>query len=153
MAEGCVVLHDFPADGFNIDHVIVAPNAVFAVETKSRKKPGEKGRDSARVDYDGKELRFPGWVETEPLEQARRQARWLASFLASGAGDTVPVIPVLAFPGWYVEMAQEARGADVIVNNCRNPGFLLKLRSGAGLDASLQRRVVHALTERYAGAD
>ncbi|HZF98159.1 MAG TPA: nuclease-related domain-containing protein [Pseudoxanthomonas sp.] len=56
MAEGCIVFHDFPADGFNIDHIVVAPNAVFAIETNSRKKG--KGRDSAKVVYDGRSLSY-----------------------------------------------------------------------------------------------
>ena len=149
MAEGCMVFHDFPADGFNIDHVIVAPNAVFAVETKSRKKPKDKGRESAKVVYDGRTLRFPEHTETAPIEQALRQAQWLAKFLAKGAGDPVPVIPVLALPGWFVELTKEGGRAEVIVNNSRAPLFLLKLRSSSPMDASLFRRVGHALTERY----
>lgn len=149
MAEGCMVFHDFPADGFNIDHVIVAPNAVFAVETKSRKKPKDKGRESAKVVYDGRTLRFPEHTETAPIEQALRQAQWLAKFLAKGAGDPVPVIPVLALPGWFVELTKEGSRAEVIVNNSRAPLFLLKLRASSPMDASLFRRVGHALTERY----
>lgn len=150
MAEGCMVFHDFPADGFNIDHIVVAPNAVFAIETKSRKKPKDKGRESAKVIYDGRMLRFPEHPETAPVEQARRQAQWLGKFLAQGAGDPVPVIPVLALPGWYIELTKEGSYADVIVNNCRNPLFLLKLRpQGGAMSPSLHKRVGHALTERY----
>lgn len=31
----CVVAHDLPCEGFNIDHIVIAPRAVYAVETKS----------------------------------------------------------------------------------------------------------------------
>jgi hypothetical protein len=150
MAEGCMVFHDFPADGFNIDHIVVAPNAVFAIETKSRKKPEEKGRDAARVVYDGQVLRFPDHQDKASLEQARRQGQWLAKFLAQGAGDPVPVIAMVALPGWFVELTREGSKADVIVNNSRNPLFLLKLRApGNAMTPSLFKRVGHALTERY----
>ena len=79
-AGGCLVLHDLPAEKFNIDHVVLGTSAVFMLETKSRQKPGS-GKASAQVSYDGKGLQFPGWAETKPLEQARAQARWLADCL------------------------------------------------------------------------
>jgi hypothetical protein len=157
MADGCMVFHDFPADGFNIDHIVVAPNAVFAIETKSRKKG--KGRDSAKVTYNGRSLTYPQAgeskpVETKPIEQALRQAQWLTNFLSKAAGDPVTVIPVLALPGWFVELSKEGSRAEVIVNNCRSPGFLLKLaRAPVAMDGSLFRRIGHALTERYPKGD
>ncbi len=64
MLEGCRVYHDFPADKFNIDHVVVSSKGVFAVETKGRAKPDKKmGSAGATVVYDGQVLRFPGWCE------------------------------------------------------------------------------------------
>jgi len=39
MLDGYRVYHDFPADKFNIDHIVVGPPGVFAVETKARSKP------------------------------------------------------------------------------------------------------------------
>ena len=103
IAEGGLVFHDFPADRFNIDHIVVGRSAVFAIETKSRRKPEDKGREAARVKYDGKKLVFPTHVETKPIEQAQYQAEWLTKFLATGAGESVRVIPVVALPGWFVE--------------------------------------------------
>ena len=151
LGEGCVVFHDFPGDGFNIDHIVVAPNAVFAVETKSRRKPAKGGKDSARVAYDGKTLRFPDHVETRCVEQAQRQAHWLAQWLGSATGQPVPVIPVLALPGWFIEPPRE--WPQVIVSNLRSPLFLTKLRAPLPMDATLVRRVAHALAERYPKAD
>lgn len=153
IAEGCMVFHDFPADKFNIDHIVIGPSAVFAIETKSRKKPSDGGRGAARVGYDGKLLKFPTHGETQPIEQARRQAKWLEQFLASGAGDPVKVIPVVALPGWYVELSKEGSRGDVIVNNCRNPAFILSPGFGPPLEASLRKRIAHALTERYPRAE
>ena len=39
LANGGRLLHDIQAPGFNIDHVVVSPGGVFAVETKHRLKP------------------------------------------------------------------------------------------------------------------
>mgnify|MGYP000447730379 CR=1 FL=1 len=35
--DGCRIFHDVPAAAFNLDHVIVGPTGVFALETKTRR--------------------------------------------------------------------------------------------------------------------
>jgi hypothetical protein len=149
LAEGCIVFHDFPADGFNIDHIVVAPQAVYAVETKARRKPAAGGKASARVTYDGRGLTFPTHRETRPVEQAKAQADWLRRFLASAVGEPVRVVPVLALPGWFVELDRDGSRADVIVNNLRNPQFLLRRAAGSDEDPTRRQRIAHALAERY----
>ncbi|MBE7424582.1 MAG: NERD domain-containing protein [Ideonella sp.] len=42
--RGAAVFHDVPAEGFNIDHVVVATQGVFAVETKGFSKPQPQRR-------------------------------------------------------------------------------------------------------------
>lgn len=147
MAEGMAIFHDFPADKFNIDHVVIGRSAVFAVETKSRKKPEVKGRDSAKLSYDGKRLRFPNHFETKPLEQAAAQAQWLQRFLTSGVGEPVRVIPVVALPGWYVE--NKAQRPEVLVSNCHNPAFMAASSFGPDFDGTMRKRITHVLVERY----
>jgi hypothetical protein len=153
IADGGLVFHDFPADRFNIDHIVVGRSAVFAIETKSRRKPEAKGRESARVIYDGKKLEFPNHVTTKPIEQARFQAEWLAKFLASGAGETVRVIPVVALPGWFVERTSKELRPDVIATNCYNSKFMMSDNFGAPISDSLRRRIAHALFEKYPSLD
>lgn len=34
--QGYKVLHDIPADEFNLDHVVVAPYGVYLIETKTK---------------------------------------------------------------------------------------------------------------------
>ena len=147
MADGMAIFHDFPADKFNIDHVVIGRGAVFAIETKSRKKPAEKGQKSSKVVYDGSLLRFPNHSETKPLEQATAQAKWLQKFLASGVGESVRVIPVVALPGWYVE--NKAQRPEVLVSNCHNPGFMAASSFGPDLDSAMRKRIAHVLVERY----
>lgn len=149
--EGLLVFHDLPADGFNIDHVVVGKSVVFAIETKSRKKPATTGKASARVRYDGKTLRFPEHVETKPLEQAAHQARWLAEFLTGATGNPVRVIPVLALPGWYVELTASlpTTSNDVRVVNPKAVSFMRTVNFGPRVDDDQRRRIAWALTKRY----
>lgn len=46
MFNGFHIFHDLPADGFNIDHIVVGSTGVFAVETKARSKPDSGNRKS-----------------------------------------------------------------------------------------------------------
>jgi hypothetical protein len=149
--DGLMLFHDLPAEGFNIDHVVVGHSVVFAVETKSRKKPAKGGKDSARVRYDGKALSFPEHVETKPLEQAARQARWLAEFLTGATGNPVRVIPVLALPGWYVELKASlpTSSNDVRVVNPKAASFMRTVNFGPRFEDDQRRRIAWALTKRY----
>jgi hypothetical protein len=66
MLHGYHVYHDFVADKFNIDHLVVGPAGVFAVETKARAKPTSNNRkEDAHVSYDGRCLHFPKWKESQ----------------------------------------------------------------------------------------
>lgn len=149
MTQGCLVYHDIPAEKFNLDHVVIGPNAVYMVETKSRKKPAGKGKDNAAVHYDGTGLRFPDHATKQPIEQARHEARWLADYLRGAAGESVPVIPVVALPGWYVTLAKDAARSDVTVINPKMHSVFLDTRRGPPISSSLRNRIAHALTQRY----
>jgi hypothetical protein len=142
MTKGFRVYHDFPADGFNIDHVVIGPTGVFAVETKGRSKPDTgDGRADARVVYDGKSLAFPHWRESKPIEQARRQSQWLGKWLSSAIGDSVCVIPVVAIPGWFIEATGKS---DVLVFFGKNPESLFaKFSNGVKLPDQMVQRIAH----------
>lgn len=146
MLRGCRVFHDVPANRFNIDHVVVGPRGVYAVETKGRAKPRRGlGRDGAAVTYDGERLLFPGWEEREPLEQARRQAAWLRSWLASAVGEPVTVHAALALPGWYVD--RKASGPPIVFNP-KNATFLAEPAGDKELSRSLIQRIAHQIEQR-----
>jgi hypothetical protein len=120
--DGFSVFHDFPADGFNIDHVLVGRTGVFAIETKGRAKPRVAENDNWKVKYDGKKLIFPGWTETKPLEQAKRQSQWLSLWLSKATGASCKVLPVLAIPGWWIDR----KAAGMPVYNGKDSIFLAK---------------------------
>ena len=145
LRHGYWVFHDLPAEKFNIDHVVVGPNGVFAVETKGRAKPDQKTDNSWKVRYDGKRLEFPGWTETKPLEQAERQAKWLQEWLSSAVGEPVGVRPVLALPGWFIERTSR-EGMPVL--NGKNPEKVLSSLRQTPLPGKLIQQIVHQLDQR-----
>jgi hypothetical protein len=115
MLQGYRVYHDFPADHFNIDHVVIGSRGVFAMETKTRSKaPRGSGPGAAKVTFDGNSLRFPGHQEAAAIEQAERQASWLAKWLAQAVGEPFSVTPVVILPGWYVELTAAPRSVFVL---------------------------------------
>jgi hypothetical protein len=145
LAGGGRIFHDVQAEGFNIDHVVVAPGGVFAVETKHRLKPTNAVRNEAgKVRFDGRALHFPGWVETRPVIQARDQAAWLSTKLSRATGVPVTTRPVLALPGWYVDRTGRS---DVMVVNPKNTRFMLNPRDGTPLPEDQRNRIAYQLEQ------
>ena len=101
-AKIAAVFHDFPAENFNIDHVVISTQGVFAIETKGYAKPKrEQGCGRSGDVPTGSAPSVSDLTTEKPLEQARRQAKWLGKWLSSAIGDRRH--SVLALPGWYVE--------------------------------------------------
>ncbi len=146
MRQGYYVYHDFVADDFNIDHVVVGPAGVFAVETKARSKSAAKeSRGDVKVYYDETAIKFPTWIETQPIVQAKNQAAWLEKWLASSAGERVMVTPVVALPGWYVTRTSP-KGIPVI--NPKQFPSLAKPVNGRQLSEAQIKRIVYQIDQR-----
>jgi len=127
MRQGAFVFHDFPAQKFNIDHVVIAPQGVFAVETKGYSKPIKgQGRKDATAVFNGHALQFPDWQTSDPLAQAERQANWLSKWLSKTMADQIVVTPVLALPGWWVE--RTGRGKVSVFSGGELKGLLRSIR-------------------------
>lgn len=120
---GGFVLHDLVVGNFNLDHVLVTRQGVFAVETKTLSKL--KGKNHKLV-FDGETLRIGNYIlKRDSLEQAKRQARWLAELLERTTGRRFKVKPVVLFPGWYIEAKGKAYASDVWALNPKAlPGFI-----------------------------
>jgi len=115
MRDGFYVYHDFFIDKFNIDHIVVGPSGVFAIETKARSKPTSAGpAPDYKVKYDGKSLQFPNGTDVQAIEQTKRQAEWLSKWLRSAVGERISIRPVLALPGWWVD--RTASGGIPVIN-------------------------------------
>jgi hypothetical protein len=123
MRHGAWVYHDIPFAYGNIDHIVISTGGLFTVETKARRKPAGERESSrqSKVVFDGKNLTFPDWETDEPLQQARLQAKHLRAVVKKNLGLDVPVTPVVALPGWFVERTGKS---DVWVLNPKRGGAL-----------------------------
>lgn len=149
LEHGCLILHDLPGDGFNIDHVVISPRGVYAVETKSFRKPSAKVEDPFTVRYDGSVLTFPDFIETSAIEQSERYAQWLSRYLREGQIDA-PVTPALALPGWMVEQSEDTwRSARVKVFNPMGRGATFMAKDFRRLDAQARHAISQMLASRY----
>lgn len=145
MLNGWRVFHDIPAQGFNIDHVVVGPQGVFAVETKGRsKRVPERDEKSSKykVKYTSGCLEFPYYRDTETVPQAVRQAKWLSTWLTSATAMQVDVAPVVVLPGWFVETAD--RPTVPVIASGFIAGFF-KGRPSNDLSGEAVARIVHQL--------
>ncbi len=122
MSEGFKIYHDFPANSFNIDHIAVGPSGIYAIETKGRAKPTKAENNNWHVTFDGKQLIFPYWKESKPIEQAKRQAIWLQKWIKESTQEEVRVTPVLAIAGWFVKGTSQ----NMILYNGKNSKFIGK---------------------------
>ena len=103
LPNGYVVFHDVQLkDGnrrFNVDHLLVGPNGVFAIETKNYSKPK---RGEVKVTYDGKRVRWNGVAhKDDEARQATAVAMAAKELIFKETGLKVFVKPVLCAVGWF----------------------------------------------------
>ena len=98
-AAGYRVFHDLRRDGYNIDHVVVGPAGVFAIETKFRSGYGE-------IEFRNSEGLFVGGRKEEDdcLLQARRNAVDIRRMLKDDCKVDRWVKPLVVFVGeWRIK--------------------------------------------------
>jgi hypothetical protein len=146
MLEGHYVYHDFPADQFNIDHIVVGRSGIFAVETSARSKPSTHNRrQDATVEYNGKMLNFPDGDDFKIIEQAERQASWLSKWISRAIGDQVAARAIVALPGWFVKRTS-ADGISVV--NPKQFPSLFKHIKPRTLSDEMISSIVHQLEQK-----
>ena len=104
MLDGCHVFHDYPTGlDWHINHIVVAPSGVYAIQTKSTAKQwASKVPGETEVIFDGSALKFPRHICMASLEQARRGADLLRKELSDALGAPLEVTPMVSLPGWRV---------------------------------------------------
>jgi hypothetical protein len=143
---GFYVYHDFPADKFNIDHIVVGPKGVFVVETKTRSKPTTNNRiEDATVEYDGRMLYFPKGDDFKTIDQAKRQASWLSDWLGKAIGEQIAARAIVALPGWFVKRTSSE---GIPVANPKQFSSLFEHIKPRTLSESMITRINHQLDQK-----
>jgi hypothetical protein len=118
--HGAQVFHDVPGEGFNLDHVVISPHGLYAIETKTYSKPWPQ----AKIIVDGESLTIAGQTpDRDPMVQVSLAARWLEDRLQESAGKRFAVRGVVVFPGWFVEQ-RLPRGPLWVLEPKMLPGFI-----------------------------
>lgn len=123
----------------DIDHVVVGPSGVFAVETKNW---------SGRITLEQDEIRYDGRRPTRsPLEQILTAAQQLEQELTAACGTAVTVQPILCFASGRIEGGSTGSGGVAV---CRRDELHTVLQDSVELPlpADLRQRVSAMLTER-----
>ena len=147
---GYYVFHDVPLGerAAKVDHVLVGPAGVFAVETEARARRDTHAE--REVTYDGASLCFARQRETAPLERAVALAGRVREWLATEVGEQLPVQPVVVLPGWRVRRT-DVSGIPVLAAS-RIRHYFGRLRPLAGMSDALIERVAGCLDARCRGA-
>lgn len=146
MLEGYRVFHDFPAEKFNIDHVLVGKKGVFAIETKTRSKRTTSDRQQdATVEYDGRALHFPNGTDIDMIEQAKRQSKWLGTWLSQAVGEDISVRAIVALPGWFVKRTS-SKGIPIV--NPKQFDSLFAHIQPRPLTTEMITRIAHQLDQK-----
>jgi hypothetical protein len=112
-ADGYAILHDLEAPAQtdikpfgNIDHVAIGPAGVLCIEVKAISKPRT---GNPKVTYDGHTLLVNGRPPLrDPIHQVDYRRRIVEDRLR-GANVRAPVIPIVLYPGWWVESANNPK--------------------------------------------
>lgn len=112
MRLGYHVFHDIPGTHYNIDHAIVGPNGVFAIETKTHAKPA----NGYQANFDGLVIHYPDSKDFTAVEQAQRNARSLSEYLSKATDRPSQVQPVVVLPDWCVNHTGRSNGCNVLAS-------------------------------------
>ena len=147
MLDSCHVFHDFPAArDWNIGHIVVAPSGIYAIETKTFRKGRARGhlKENEAIS-DGRTLRFPRAVRSEPIREARRSAAALAQELSGALAEPIDVKPILALPGWQIARHS---AADVLVLNPKEIWYAIVTTAPPKLSPAEIQRVSYYIQQK-----
>src|SRR5262252_8379665 len=106
-----VTFDDLLLEGVNIDHVVVGPGGVFAVETKTF---SIFGNTSAGIDASGLLQIGGNPAFKDPLKQARASAAMVSAELKRWKHRDIWVNPIVVLPGWRIDPPKIETGVVVL---------------------------------------
>ena len=147
---GYVAFHDIPLikDGrsFNIDHLLIGENGIFAIETKNYKKP-RKGR--AEVWYDGKSVLWSGKRHKDEDTQAIAVAKDAKKLIDELTGLRVFVTPVVCAVGWYAKSTDLYGNPVLFCMEKTLKSVIPKVEPRMRLEESDRNKIISALDRLY----
>jgi hypothetical protein len=103
LKEDHYVFHDVVGEQFCIDHLVVGPKGVFAIQTHAEPVTSlEQGLNVPIVTYNGRELLFPKGSDHGIAERARLNAQKLSHWINGQAEEQIAVRAIVSLPGWTV---------------------------------------------------
>lgn len=147
--DGFYIYHDFPADTFTIDHVVVGSKGVFAIQTRTISTSAAKKRvEDATVEYDGRMLYYPKSGDSETVEHARQQALWLSHWLGETTGEPIAARAIVALPGWLIKRTS-SEGISVV--NPKQFASLFEHIKPRTLPESMLTRIIQQIEQKCSG--
>ena len=130
-------------DSGDIDHIVVSPKGVFAIETKAPRGHSIDCKEGFLC-VDGRALRTP-----DPIRQVKRNALYLNDLIKQLTGIRKWIHPIVCLPGFDFE-AFETRGVEVM-----NPEHLCRVFSSEqnlpdGLRDSEIKKIADIIKEELA---
>lgn len=117
------IFNDIPGGSFNVDHLVIAPQGVFVLETKTVSKP--VGNPDAKVKYDGNAVTVNGFTpDRDPVRQVAANRDWIRDTLKETTGRTVQARGVVLYPGWWVDQTSGGHPEVWVLNPKALPQFI-----------------------------
>lgn len=140
LPRGFFVFNDvtLPHSKGNLDHVVVGPTGVFAIETKNYLGRFHLNGDDLQIIKKG-QLRP---LHSNPGRQSRYNARELSKFISAHKITGIRVRPVVTFINKNVDIKRNPQNYDFIFYDAL-PGFILK--QGGNMDYEKVKKIAFSL--------
>ena len=152
MQTGALVYHDIPYQNGSVGHIIVSKAGIFTVATEAVAKPLKGSNDSdvndAKVVVKDDTLVFPHCTISEPIEQAKLNARQFREILFRKSGIKYPVFPIIALPEWSIVDVVNNKKSFLVVNPKRGAALARYLQANRIADNDL--KIAFALIDEVA---
>lgn len=120
LAQGYRLFHDVAIHGIeselDLDHILVGPNGVAAIESETRQRDTGKGANrDHEVTFDGKQLVWPWGTDRDTVGNIEGECASFSKWLLQTTGYRIQATALLTIPGWWVNIT--GRGIVTVANH------------------------------------
>lgn len=120
LAQGYRLFHDVAIHGIesklDLDHVLVGPNGVTAIESETRQR--DTGKNASRdheITFDGRQLIWPWGTDRDTVAAIEGECASFSKWLLQTTGYRIQAAALLTVPGWWVDIT--GRGIVTVANH------------------------------------